>query len=136
LVRKSLCVHAAANDKCGSANAEDCCRSDSNNRRTDVRALGELMQQLMENGTEKGRLGLRDPSRWSKDAVDFLSLTMTESAEKLSKVCAVPNGKCKTLMLTVAQHPFLKNTRTQTLVRLVSLALVSAGRFYSLKVNR
>jgi hypothetical protein len=133
LVRKSICVDIPTNENCGPANADNCSKNDSNNKRSDVRALGELMQQLMENGTEKGRLGLRDPSRWSKDAVEFLSLTMTESAETLSKVCNVSNGRCKTLI--VVQHPFLENTRTETLVRLVSLALVSAGRFYNLRID-
>ncbi|OCK79043.1 hypothetical protein K432DRAFT_426830 [Lepidopterella palustris CBS 459.81] len=67
------------------ANLENCSEIDSKNRRSDVQALGKVMQQLMENGTEDRRLGLRDPSSWSKDAVDFLSLTMTETAKQLSK---------------------------------------------------
>jgi hypothetical protein len=69
-----------------SANPENCIRMDVKNSRTDVRALGEVMQQLMENRTENGRLGLRSLTSWSDEAVDFLTLTMTESAERLSTV--------------------------------------------------
>jgi hypothetical protein len=80
---------APAANKCCLANVHYCLRSDVNSRRSDIRALGELMQELMEVRTEGGRLGLRDPSRWSKDAIEFLTLTMTETAEQLAKVCDI-----------------------------------------------
>ena len=77
------------------ASPEDCSKYDPNNEQTDVRALGEVMQQLIESGAENGRLGLNDPSRWSNDAVDFLSLTLSTSARQLLNVCrrAVVNAK-------------------------------------------
>ena len=36
---------------------------------------------------ENGRLVLEHPERWSGDVVDFLALTMTDSAKQLAKVC-------------------------------------------------
>lgn len=44
------------------------------------------MKQLMEMGSEEGRLGLQRPDDWSPEAVDFLSLTMTASPNALAKV--------------------------------------------------
>jgi hypothetical protein len=52
---------------------------DPKNSRTDVRALGEVMEQLMED-----KAGY--PTNWSFEAFDFLTLTKTKSAEQLSTV--------------------------------------------------
>jgi hypothetical protein len=71
-------------------NPEICVSRDSGNRQSDVGDLGkEVMQQLMEDETEKGRLGIRYTSLWSDEAQDFLALTMTESAQQLKKVCVI-----------------------------------------------
>jgi hypothetical protein len=51
----------------------------------DVEALGKMMVQLMERGTENERLGLQHPDRWSMEAVRFLPLTMTASPSELAK---------------------------------------------------
>ncbi|KAF2178254.1 hypothetical protein K469DRAFT_461377, partial [Zopfia rhizophila CBS 207.26] len=57
------------------ANWESCTKRSSENDFEDVKALGQVMKQLMEMGTENGRLGLQQPFNWSTEAVDFLSLT-------------------------------------------------------------
>jgi hypothetical protein len=44
------------------------------------------MKQLMEMGSEHGRLGLQRPDNRLLEAVDFLSLTMTASPSKLAEV--------------------------------------------------
>jgi hypothetical protein len=101
----------------------------SENNFEDVKALGQVMKQLMEMGTENGRLGLQQPFNWSQEAVDFLSLTMTASPSKLAKVSC--NPIIRFIRLTI-QHPFLKDSpQVHELVWLVSLAQRSASWFYS-----
>jgi len=79
------------------ANPENCTRINSENPRADTIALGAIMSELMdatsnlENSTLTGTLTettlrLKKPLDWSSDAVDFLTLTMTESANKLAEV--------------------------------------------------
>ncbi|KAH7111264.1 kinase-like domain-containing protein [Dendryphion nanum] len=100
------------------ANYENSTERSSENAFEDVKALGQVMKQLMEKGTVKGRLGLRQPSDWSQEAVDFLSLTMTASPTKL------------------AEHPFLENSpQCHELVWLVSLAQRTAYWFYSVSAR-
>jgi hypothetical protein len=95
----------------------------------DVKALGQVMKELMEMGTEDGRLGLQQPSNWSPEAVDFLSLTMTASPTRLAKVSC--NSIIRFIGLTI-QHPFLRNSpQVPELVWLISLAQRSASWFYS-----
>ncbi|KAH7111363.1 kinase-like domain-containing protein [Dendryphion nanum] len=94
------------------ANCENCTERSSENAFEDVKALGQVMKQLMEMGAKNGRPGLQQPSNWSQEAVDFLSLTMTASPTKLAK------------------HPFLQNSpQSHELVWLISLAQRSASFF-------
>ncbi|KAK0628282.1 hypothetical protein B0T17DRAFT_596903 [Bombardia bombarda] len=80
------------------ANPENCSAITPENRLADTKALGLIMSNLMDEGSEEGMaargsaettLRLRNPRDWSAEAIDFLTLTMTASASKL------------------AEHPFL-----------------------------
>lgn len=44
------------------------------------------MKELMENGEEEGVRDLQKPGKWSAEAVDFASATMTSSAKELAQV--------------------------------------------------
>ncbi|KAI9767328.1 MAG: hypothetical protein M1840_005737 [Geoglossum simile] len=81
----------------------------------DIVALGCVMKQLMEGPTEAKRSGLQNPGYWSEEAIDFYSLTLSASPKQL------------------AQYKFLEiSPRKEELVRLVSLAQISACRFYKI----
>jgi hypothetical protein len=79
LVREILLHKSFTDSKCVIANPEMCKSRNLENRRSDVDALGQEMQQLVKE----------DPSRWSENVWEFLTLIMIESAEKLVKVCGI-----------------------------------------------
>jgi hypothetical protein len=60
------------------------------NRFDDVKALGLVMKELMEMGTENRGLQLDRPFEWSNEAIEFLALTMTASPNELAKVSCKP----------------------------------------------
>jgi hypothetical protein len=72
-----ICLSKFTDKKRDLVNPEKCIKADSKSRQIDVQALGEMMQHLMEKG---------DPSRWSKDVVQFKKWTMTKSAEQIAEV--------------------------------------------------
>ena len=82
------------------------------------------MEQLIEN--KAGYL-----TNWLVKAVDFLTLTKTKSAEQLSTVSNPISSSLGDALMIIMQHQFLKKSRIATLVRLVSLAQVSARRFWN-----
>jgi hypothetical protein len=63
----------------------------SENRFEGVKALGLVMKELMEMGTETRGLQLEKPSEWSSEAIEFLALTMTASPNELAKVSCKPS---------------------------------------------
>jgi hypothetical protein len=80
------------------ANPECCGRSTQLSNSEDIRALGRVMQQLMEKGTEDGALGLERPDLWSEDAVDFLSMTLSASSQQLAEVSKGKNQRTVSLL--------------------------------------
>ncbi|KAI9772441.1 MAG: hypothetical protein M1840_000644 [Geoglossum simile] len=63
----------------------ECCYKNTQQSSSDVLALGLVMKQLMENGTNDGRFALQRPDRWSEETLDFLSTTMSASPKQLAK---------------------------------------------------
>jgi hypothetical protein len=56
-------------------------------QRKDTEALGFVMLQLMERGSDPhGRLALEHPDKWSEQAEKFLHLTASSSAKELLSV--------------------------------------------------
>jgi hypothetical protein len=50
-------------------------------------AIGPIMVQLMEKSPiESGNIGLEDSTRWSANAINFLSLTTSPSLRQLATV--------------------------------------------------
>jgi hypothetical protein len=91
------------------------------------------MGELMGNGTDQDIFELETPSKWTTEAVDFLTATETASALQLSEVSASNRDDG---LLLIVQHPFLRNPpQTNELIQLVLFAQLSAYRIHK-KINQ
>ncbi|KAJ0103783.1 Serine/threonine-protein kinase dst2 [Diaporthe amygdali] len=100
------------------AGCEGCSSASGETRKADARALGRVMCWLMGDETEiapggdepeKSPLRLKDPKKWSAEAVDFLSLTLSVSVQTLAEINElIPNGKRYQLQVGVSYRQIVE----------------------------
>lgn len=90
---------------------EDCHKAgDAEDQSADVRKLGVIIVELMENGTmtNEETVVLKRPEEWSESAIEFLRDSSDVAARNLIGVRVKRHFNFVLLANKLPQHPFLK----------------------------